>query len=286
MNRSSPLPEVALPDTSWRVLSHAGASYVLQVAWPSVPPPASGFPAIVLLDGHVSFATTVECLRARSHRPDATAVPPAVVVALSLTSARDRERRTWDFTPAGLQRPDDDEVPGGTAIGGADAFLEFLTREVIASVECDWPIDPTRRTLLGHSLSGFFVLHALFSQPTLCDAYVAASPSIWWDPAGVMTRAASLAASVAGPAPRVLLTAGEFEEAPAPWQPPGSWTTGALERRRRRQMVTHVTRLGDALAPLATRGGNVRTLVFAGEDHASVIPLTINQALRFGLGRV
>lgn len=285
MNHSSPLPEVTLPDTGWRALSHAGASYTLQVAWPSTSPPVAGFPVVYLLDGHVSFATTVECLRARCHRPDATAVPPAVVVAISLETSRDRARRTWDFTPADLQPPDDNEVPKGTAIGGADAFLEFLVSDVITRVEGEWPIDPTRRTLLGHSLSAFFVLHALFSKPALCDAYVAASPSIWWDPDGVMRRAASLA-DATEPSPRVLLTAGEFEEAPAPWQPPSSWTADALERRRRRQMVSHVTRLGDALAPLAARGGAARTIIFPGEDHASVVPLTINQALRFGLGRV
>jgi predicted alpha/beta superfamily hydrolase len=280
------MPEVTLPDTTWRMLSHASAPYVLKVAWPSTPPPSSGFPVIYLLDGHVSFATTVECIRARSHRPDATAVPPAVVVGLSLDPPRDRQRRTWDFTPASLQPPDDDEVPDGTSIGGAGAFLTFLESEVMQPVEREWPVDPTRRTLLGHSLSGFFVLHALFSRPALCDAWVAASPSIWWDPAGVLGRATSLAAALTGPAPRVLLTAGEFEEAPAPWQPADTWTADAIERRRRRQMVSHVTRLGQALAPVAIRGGAVRTLVFPGEDHASVVPLTINQALRFGPGRV
>lgn len=286
MNHFPPLPEVTLPDTGWRALTHAGASYVLQIAWPSVPAPSAGFPVIYLLDGHVSFATTVECIRARSHRPDATAVPAAVVVAISLATARDRARRTWDFTPPDLQHPDDAEVPTGTAIGGADAFLGFFAADVLTSVEREWPIDPTRRTMLGHSLSGFFVLHALFSRPSLCDAYVAASPSIWWNPSGVMKRAASLAASATGGASRVLLTAGEFEQAPAPWQPAGSWTADALARRQRRQMVSNVRRLGDALAPVETRGGSVRTIIFPGEDHASVVPLTINQALRFGPGRV
>jgi predicted alpha/beta superfamily hydrolase len=286
MNQLSPLPEVTLPETGWRVLTHADARYILRVAWPSDTPPPAGFPVIYLLDAAVSFATTVECVRARSHRPDATAVPPAVVVGLSLDSPRDHQRRTWDFTPADLSRPDDDEVPAGTAIGGANALLDFLATDVVASVEREWPIDPTRRTLLGHSLSAFFVLHALFARPTLFEAYVAASPSIWWDPTGVTTRAAALARNPPQPVPRVLLTAGEYEQAPAPWQPPGSWTAEAIARRQRRQMVSHVTRLGETLAPLATRGGVVRTLVFPGEDHASVVPLTINQALRFGPGRV
>lgn len=285
MNPSSPLPEVTLPDTVWYEIAHDGATYVVRIAWPDVPPPAGGFPLVCLLDAHVSFATTVESVRARSHRPDATGVPPAVVVGASLAAARDRRRRTWDFTPAGLERPNDDEVTAEIETGGAGAFLDLLETTILPDVERRWPVDGSRRTLIGHSLSAFFVLHVLATRPDLFEAFVAASPSIWWDATGVMTRAEALARDVSRPAPRVLLTAGEYEESPAPWQPPGAWTADALERRRRRRMVSHVEELGRRLAPLRDRGGDVRTLVFPGEDHASVVPLTINQALRFGPGR-
>lgn len=285
MNRSSPLPEVTLPDTTWHEIVHEGATYVVRIAWPDVAPPAAGFPLVCLLDAHVSFATTVESVRARSHRPDATGVPPTVVVGVSLAAARDRRRRTWDFTPAGLERPADDEVTAEIETGGADAFLDVLTTAVLPDVERQWPVDRSRRTLIGHSLSAFFVLHVLTTRPELFETFVAASPSIWWDAAGVLARADALARDVHQPAPRVLVAAGEYEESAAPWQPPGAWTADALERRRRRRMVSHVEELGRRLAPLRDRGGDVRTFIFPGEDHASVVPLTINQALRFGPGR-
>lgn len=288
MNPSSPGPEVTLPHTTWRVLTHAGARYFLRLAWPAGPAPADGFPLLCLLDAHVSFATAVESIRARSHRPDATGVPPTVVVGLSLDPPRDRRRRTWDFTPADLARPADDEVTDDDDIetGGAGAFLDLLADTVLPDVAREWPIDPARRTLVGHSLSGFFVLHALVTRPALFETFVAASPSIWWDPAGVMARAAALAGDDHQPAPRVLVTAGEYEQAPAPWQPADAWTADALDRRQRRQMVTYVEQIGRHLAPLAARGGSARTIIFPGEDHASVVPLTINQALRFGPGRI
>jgi hypothetical protein len=51
-------------------------------------------------------------------------------------------------------------------------------------------------------------------------------------------------------------------------------------------MVDHVIELGQRLAPLRERDGAVNVVEFAGEDHASVVPLTINRALRFGPGMI
>src|SRR5690606_34790021 len=77
-------PPVTLPRSSQRVIRHAGADYQLQVAWPASPPPPGGYPVVYLLDAHAGFATAAESERARSHRTDATGVPPTVVVGISL----------------------------------------------------------------------------------------------------------------------------------------------------------------------------------------------------------
>jgi predicted alpha/beta superfamily hydrolase len=278
-------PEVSLLDTSHRVLRHADGDYGLSVAWPRQPAPPGGYPVMYLLDAQNSFATTVEAIRARCHRADATGVPPTVVAGLALRAGNDRSRRTRDFTPPGLQLPADDELAPSTDTGGATALLAWILDTVLPLVESDHAVDANRRTLFGHSLSGFFVLQALFRQPNAFETFVAASPSIWWDPPGVMADAARLSEST-GSAPRVLLTAGEYEQRAAPWQPANSMTATALARRDRRQMVTHVENLGEQLSALNHRGGAVQTTVFSGEDHASVVMLTINQALRFGPGRL
>lgn len=129
------------------------------------------------------------------------------------------------------------------------------------------------------------MVHVLLNAPEHFETFVAASPSIWWDPDGVMAAADALAHDASRPAPRVLITAGEYEQSPAPWQPSGAMTADAVTRRERRQMVSLVEELGRRVAPIRSRGGAVRTIVFPGEDHASVVPLTINHALRFGPGR-
>src|SRR5690606_29622551 len=162
-----PLPEVTLPRTSEQTLHHAGADYRLLLGWPDEPAPVDGYPIIYALDADATFAMLVSLVRQRSRRPDATGVPPSVVAALGLApSHADRTRRTWDFTPAGLAPPSG-EWPSGAEprTGGAPALLDWLTGEVRQVAERGFPIDPTRRTIVGHSLGGFFVVDALLSGP-------------------------------------------------------------------------------------------------------------------------
>lgn len=280
------MPEFALPRTSVEIVEHGGLRYRLLLAWPAEAAPPAGYPVVYLLDADTSFGTMVETIRQRSRRADATGVPPTVVAGISpIVDVGDKGRRTRDFTPPGLVPPAGEWDAGDLPeTGGGDRFLALLTGELRQRAEQTFAIDPERRTLFGHSLGGFFALHVLFSQPGSFRTFVAASPSIWWDVEGVMTRADRLAASNLEPAPRVLLTAGSHEQTIAPWQPASRFTEEVSARRERRRMVGHVLELGERLKPLTARGGAVEAVEFPGEDHASVVPLTISRAARFGPG--
>ena len=191
-------PEVSIPRTSRRTLTHAGADYHLLVAWPEAPPPPSGYAVAYLLDAHVAFMTMVESERARSPREEATGVPPTVIVGLALTEgSAARARRTWDFTRAGLELPDFERRAGTAppATGGAEAFLDWVSGTIMPAVEAELPIDHRRRLLFGHSLGGLFAIETMFSQPERFQAIVAASPSIWWDAPGVLERATRFAST-------------------------------------------------------------------------------------------
>src|SRR5690606_2504560 len=121
-------PPVTLPRSSQRVLRHAGADYQLQVAWPASPPHPGGYPVVSLLDAHAGFVTAAESERARSHRTDATGVPPTVVVGISLGGERiDKTRRTFDFTRPGLALPESERQAGVAApdTGGAEAVTDL-----------------------------------------------------------------------------------------------------------------------------------------------------------------
>jgi uncharacterized protein len=64
--------------------------------------------------------------------------------------------------------------------GGAAAFRRHLVQEVIPLVEASYRTDG-RRTLMGESLAGFFVVDTLVREPAAFHDYIAVSPSLWWN---------------------------------------------------------------------------------------------------------
>lgn len=66
--------------------------------------------------------------------------------------------------------------------GGGERFYDFIGRELIPLVDKQYRTDTSNRSLMGHSLGGFFILYALYKGvsvgPQLFKNYVAASPSV------------------------------------------------------------------------------------------------------------
>ncbi|MFL5358626.1 alpha/beta fold hydrolase [Archangium sp.] len=136
------------------------------------------YPVLYLLDGdaHFHHATgVVQFLAGNQH------IPPMIVVGVANTV------RTRDLTPpAHGNFP----VPGDTSgrsiaqsfptAGGADRFLRFLEEELAPYIEARYRTRPYR-VLVGHSFGGLFALHALMNRPESFNAYIAISPSLWWN---------------------------------------------------------------------------------------------------------
>lgn len=83
----------------------------------------------------------------------------------------DNEDRIRDYTPT-----EHVEYKQG---GGADAFLDYVEKELIPFVDKHYQTSKFK-TLNGHSLGGLLSLHAMHSRPGLFTAHVALSPSIHW----------------------------------------------------------------------------------------------------------
>jgi uncharacterized protein len=122
------------------------------------------YPVIYMLDGHpprINLMTgTIENLVSADHVPD------MIVVSIPNT---DRRR---DMTPSSVANQ-----PGS---GGADNFIRFIETELIPEVEKNYRTQPYR-IIVGHSLSGLFVMYTFSSKPELFNAYLAASPHMQWD---------------------------------------------------------------------------------------------------------
>jgi predicted alpha/beta superfamily hydrolase len=110
-------------------------------------------------------------------------MPPLIVVGIVNTD------RVRDLTPSRADQKDPDgTVHTYPTSGGADKFLDFIQSELIPEIDRRYHPAPYR-IFAGHSLGGLFAVHALMSRPNLFNAYIAISPSLWWDNSRVVHEA-------------------------------------------------------------------------------------------------
>ena len=145
--------------------------------------PRQRYPVLVLLDGPEQLAHTESLVRflARGEQ-----IPEMIIVAVANT------QRSRDLTPP-LPPGSKGRGPlaGDAPVGGADAFLAFLSDELLPTLDQRYRT-AAWRGLLGHSFGGLFGVHALTEKPELFRAYLLASPSLWWGDG--VTRARALGA--------------------------------------------------------------------------------------------
>ena len=240
-----------------------GETYRLLVAVPSSPPPAAGFPVMVLVDGHALFATAVMAARLQAGRPEVTGVAPAVVIGIGYPGDApfDNTRRQRDLLP----------VPGG-----ADRFLGTIVDEILPAIEQFAPLDRSRLALAGHSYGGLFALHALFTRPTLFEAYIAGSPSIWWQDRAILRAEAAFLGAPPDGSRRLMIAVGGGEQSMAADVDPRR-----MERLTMARMRDNAAEMAGRLA--ASRHVACEFVTFPGENHVSVIPAMLSRAVAFAL---
>lgn len=86
--------------------------------------------------------------------------------------------------------------------GHARRFRRFVAGEVMPFVERGFRTNG-ETVLMGESLAGLFVVETFLKEPDLFDAYVAVSPSLWWD-GGRLARQAGAHLRDHSNAPRTL----------------------------------------------------------------------------------
>jgi len=126
------------------------------------------YPVIYELDagpnGELFTAGLLSRLRSKS-------VPKSILIGVINT---DRSR---DFTPT---TESEEEINGYPTAGGADNFIKMFEEELFPFVNNNFRTNEFN-TIIGGSLSGLFVIYALAKKPDLFNAYLASSPSLWWN---------------------------------------------------------------------------------------------------------
>jgi len=134
------------------------------------------YPVIYLLDGAWNFHHTTATVDFLSRNEQ---IPEMIVVAINNT--RDR---THDLTPKTLAP----EMSYPTS-GGADSFFLFIEKELIPFIDNNFRTEDYK-LLIGHSFGGLFAIHTLINHPEIFNAYLAISPSLWWDNQHLVIRQA------------------------------------------------------------------------------------------------
>jgi predicted alpha/beta superfamily hydrolase len=244
-------------------------------------------PLLVLLDGNATFALAVSAARLQ-----ARLIGPVVIAAIAPANDTlfDERQRFRDYTSiAG----DTWGVPHDTSghdlpTGGATDFESFIEGPLLDAVAARVPVSPTHRTLFGHSLGGFLVLHDLLTRPRVFSQYFAASPSIWWNDRELLKRSRGLREQLrAGLVPdeqltavKLLLSAGGDEQRIAP-----DATAVRIERVQHAAMLDNLRAFNAVLKEMPACGIDTHLTMYPGQNHVSYLPAAISDAVTFAAGR-
>ena len=136
------------------------------------------YPVVYLLDANLYFdiiATTI------NKYSEVGLAPSVILVGIGYK----------DFPTMDSLRNRDDTYPIAipeyemNVSGGADKFLSFINNELIPFVDNKYRTDTSKRTLMGHSLAGYFTNYALLQnllgKSNSLSCYIAASPSLHYN---------------------------------------------------------------------------------------------------------
>ncbi|WP_095198276.1 alpha/beta hydrolase [Mesorhizobium carmichaelinearum] len=282
MSKSTP---ASIADTTVHdfVPAHGGDPWRVFIHLPSGPAPVAGWPVLYMTDGNAVIGTAVDAMRAQAFYPLGTNVGWGVIVAIGypVAGAYDPLRRSWDLgPPPGKTYPPFYEGTPEVRTGGAGDFLAFIEDELKPWVASRTRIDETRQALYGHSFGGLFALYALLTRPLSFRTFIAASPAIYWEDRAIDRFLEAFEASVSDDLNAdVILSAGEYEtEKLAPFQ------VGAEDEEKRLQQkkltctdefARHMAERLDALP-----GIRASFELHAGENHMSILPVTVNRAVQ------
>jgi len=127
------------------------------------------YPVIYVLDGKYYFPYVSAASEVLSGNQD---MPECIVVGIASIN------RNRDYSPplvAGFDKPGP-----MSAAGGANTYLQHIEQEVLPFIDAHYRTQPYRM-LIGHSLGGLLVVHAMVTKPNLFQAYIDIDGSHWFN---------------------------------------------------------------------------------------------------------
>lgn len=134
--------------------------------------PNKTFPVLYLLDGENHFHILSAYIDYLSHYE---IIPPMMVVGII---SKDRRK---DLTPTNSTIDYFGKVDSiYKTSGGNEHFFQFIKAELMPYIETNYKAG-SYKIFAGHSFGGITTINCMFTHPDMFDAYIAISPSLWWD---------------------------------------------------------------------------------------------------------
>ena len=163
---------------------YTGIKYILYISLPkNYTNENTTYPTVYTLDADYSFALAHNIIE---HFTDRNDLPNMLVVSIAYDGASQnmqvyRENRIRDYTPIHTTN----QLRGGYKeiekfSGGGKKFQLFLKNELIPFIEANYKVHDNDRTIVGHSMGGFFGAYTLFTMPELFQRYILVSSSLWY----------------------------------------------------------------------------------------------------------
>jgi len=172
---SSPV-RYSIPNSEVRVLPRNanGRQYELIVGLPEsyAKNPDRRYPVVYATDGYWDFQKLTEvqgCLVYDKYSPE--------FIVVGMAYAGDNlnygDLRRWELSPVPFPPGDKSDASGHAA-----DYLKIIEHDFIPFIDREYRTDPKHRVLCGASLGGLFTLYAMYTNPSLFEGYVAATPAV------------------------------------------------------------------------------------------------------------
>jgi len=149
--------------------------------------------------------------------------------------------------------------------GGGDKFLKFINEELFPLIDANYRTKPFR-IFSGHSLGGLLAIHTLLTQPDMFNAYIAISPSFWFDNQEIVKRAEDILKETTGLNKFLYFSVEEVED---------------IKDFRNYRHMKAIQNLEEILEKYAPEGLKWKFDLMPGENHISLWIRSHNYGLEF-----
>lgn len=259
-------PQATISGTELRTLSSSQIDhqYEIHVALPrGYADSGKTYPTLYMPDANIFFGATTQISRLLAWTQE---VPELIIIGIGfgVPWSETEPYRFRDYVPPGWYLPPEWGVD--TASCKADSFMRFIREDVVPFVGSQYRVDPQDRCFWGDSLAGLLGLYALFCHTDLFTRYIIGSPSVLKADHEAFARERDYAAKHSDLPATVFMGAATLD-------------LGST--------LTNTRTLDTTLRARAYHSLRLKTHIFEGETHVSVVSYNLIQGLRtvFGSGK-